>query len=503
MRLTKLILALPLLLALTASAELRLPSLLSDHAVLQRNQPVRIWGWSDPQEKVTIRFHQQTLTAQADAIGEWEAWLAPEPAGGPFTLSIQGDSSTVVVERHDILVGDVWFASGQSNMELPLEGFTNQPRPINSDKEIAAANQPQIRLLLQKKGTSTVPLNDIAETWTLCTPDTARRFSAVAYLFGKEISQREHVPVGLIDATWGGTPAHSWISPAALASANLTSVFLDAGNIAVEQAHANQIRAFRDQEDAALKAQGKPLPVRPGIPGDHQGSHTPGGIFNAMIAPDSRFTIKGVIWYQGETDSDPPRNPYYHRVFSTLISDWRNQWAQGDFPFLFVQISSYNSKGGWPEVRDAQRRTLSLRNTAMAVTLDVGEPTNIHPVDKQTVAARLALAARAMVYGEPVEYVSPSFQQATTEPGAMRVWFTHADGLTSRGQEVGGFEVAGDDHKFQPASAKIEQIGSNQTVLVSSPLVPNPRFVRYDWQGYVSTYLYNAAGLPAGTFTSE
>jgi sialate O-acetylesterase len=168
-----------------------------------------------------------------------------------------------------------------------------------------------------------------------------------------------------------------------------------------------------------------------------------------------------------------------------------------------VQISSYKSNGGWGTVRDAQRRTLSLRNTAMAVTLDVGAPTNVHPPDKQTVAVRLALAARATVYGEKVEYLSPALVQTTTEPGALRVWFTNAAGLTSRGQPVGGFEVAGDDHKFQPATAQIEKLGDALTVLVTSPQVPSPRFVRYAWDGYVPTYLYNDAGLPAGTFSSE
>ena len=210
-----------------------------------------------------------------------------------------------------------------------------------------------------------------------------------------------------------------------------------------------------------------------------------------------------MIWYQGETDSDARRAPYYNRVLSTLISDWRQQWGQGDFPFFFVQISSYRSTGGWPVVRDQQRRTLALRNTAMAVTLDVGLADNVHPPDKQTVGDRLALAARAMVYGEPIEYSSPDFLQATTEANAMRVWFTHADGLTARGQAVGGFEVAGDDHAFVPATATIEKAGASNTVLVSAPGVPFPRFVRYDWSGIVTTFLYNGAGLPAGTFTSE
>ena len=487
----------------SAMAELRLPNLLSDHAVLQRAQPVRIWGWGKPQENVTVKFHEQTVHAQADSIGEWEAWLRPERAGGPYTLSVSGDASKTPVERQDILVGDVWFASGQSNMEMPVEGFKGQPPLNDSEAVIAAATHGDIRLLLQKKGTSTVPQFDIAQTWTTCTPETARHFSAVAYLFGLELAQHEHVPIGLIDATWGGTPAHSWISAEGIADANLTSVFLDAGPIAANQGRIEKIHALQAQEDAALKAEGKPVPYHPWIPGDHEGSWMPAGIYNAMIAPDTKFTIKGVIWYQGESDSDPQRRSSYARVFPTLITDWRRHWGEGDFPFLFVQISSYQASGGWGDVRDAQRRTLSLVNTGMAVTLDVGSEKNIHPTDKQTVAHRLALAARGMVYGEKIDYLSPTYVRATTEPHAMRVWLTHAEGLLSRTPEIGGFEVAGDDHVFQPASAVIETVGDNTTVVVTSPQVARPQFVRYAWAGYVSSYLYNAAGLPAGTFTSE
>jgi sialate O-acetylesterase len=289
-----------------------------------------------------------------------------------------------------------------------------------------------------------------------------------------------------------------------LADANLTSVFEDAATIARDQGRADQLRANYAREDAAAQAAGKPLPSHPRIPTDHGGAWTPGTLFNAMIAPYTRFTIKGAIWYQGETDSDARRAPYYLRVFSTLISDWRNQWGEGNFPFFFVQISSFNSPNpGWPVVRDAQRRTLFMRNTGMAVTLDVGTPNSVHPPDKQTVGNRLALAALATVYGEKLEYSSPEFLQATTEPNAIRVWFTHAEGLTTRGQEVGGFELAGDDHKFMPATAKIEKVGESDTVLVSSPQIPFPRFVRYDWSGVVTTFLYNKADLPAGTFTSE
>jgi sialate O-acetylesterase len=505
-RLIRLYTVCALLLPLAASAAVQLPNLFSDHAVLQRDRPVRIWGSASAGEQVTIRFHDQTASTQTDPMGNWEAWLTPEPAGGPYTLAVSGNSTPTPIERTDILVGDVWLASGQSNMEFPLTGFTGtSPAPLkDGEKEIAAANHPRLRLLIQKRATSTVPLTEGSDGWTECTPDTARHFSAIAYFFGREISERENVPVGLIDSTWGGTPAHSWISTEGLADANLTSVFEDAGRIAQDQGRADQIRAYYAREDAALQAAGKPPASHPRIPTDHGGAWVPGTLYNAMIAPYTRYAIKGAIWYQGETDSDVKRAPYYFRVFSTLISDWRRQWGEGDFPFLFVQISSFNSSSpGWPMVRDAQRRTLALRHTGMAVTLDVGTPDNVHPPDKQTVAHRLALAARAGVYGEAIEYSSPEFLQATTEPNAVRVWFTHADGLTAHDQEVGGFEVAGDDHVFVPATAKIEKIGKSDTVLVSSPKVVFPRFVRYDWSGVVTTFLYNRAGLPAGSFTSE
>jgi sialate O-acetylesterase len=492
-----------LTLPLSAVAAVQLSNLFSDHAVLQRDRPVRVWGWGQPGENVTVRFHGQSVAAQTDPSGYWEAWLRPESAGGPYTLEVTGDATPSPLQRKDILVGDVWIASGQSNMEFPLAGFTGAPLK-DQEKEIAAADHPRIRLMVQKKATSATPLYEASDAWTECTPETAKHFSAVAYFFGREISEREHVPVGLIDTTWGGTPAHSWISPAALAAANLTSVFTDGGMIAQDQGRADQIKANNAREDAALQAAGKPAVNHPRIPEDHGGAWAPGTLFNAMISPYTRYTIKGALWYQGETDSDMRRAPYYNRVFSTLISDWRNQWAEGDFPFFFVQISSFHStSAGWPMVRDAQRRTLALRDTGMAVTLDVGLPDNVHPPDKQTVGERLALAARATVYGEKIEYSSPEFLQATTEDKALRVWFTHAEGLTTRGQEVSGFEVAGDDHAFVPATAKIEKVGESETVVVSAPQVTFPRFVRYDWSGVVTTFLYNKAGLPAGTFTSE
>lgn len=503
MRIRSIVLSAAVLLALPLAAEVRLPKLFSDHAVLQRDRPVRIWGLASPSETVTVKFHGQSLSASADAYGMWEVWLKPEAAGGPYTLNVSGSATATPLERTDLLVGDVWIASGQSNMEFPLKGFSSAPMK-DSAKEVAAANHPQIRLLVQKKRTSATPLTDQESVWSLCTPETATNFSAVAYFFGREINEREHVPIGLIDTTWGGTPAQSWISADGIAYSNLTSVHADGATVAREQGRADAIRAQYAAEDAAAKAAGKPLPQHPRIPGDHQGAWMPSTLFNGMVAPYTKYTIKGALWYQGETDHEGERAANYARVFTTLIQDWRRQWSQGEFPFLYVQIASYNGGEGWGMVRDAQRRTLALGNTGMAVTLDVGLEKNVHPPDKQTVGARLAQTARGMVYGEKIEEASPMFVQATTEGGAMRVWLSHAEGLTSRGTLAGDFEVAGDDHKFVTAtSAAIEKVGEHETVLVSAPSVAAPKYVRYGWTPVVTNFLYNASGLPAGTFTSE
>lgn len=219
-----------------------------------------------------------------------------------------------------------------------------------------------------------------------------------------------------------------------------------------------------------------------------------------MVAPFTGYGLKGVIWYQGETDSDPRRAPHYEALFEALISDWRRDFAQGDLPFLYAQISSFDlPKETWGRVRDAQRRALRLRATAMAVTTDVGDANNVHPSDKQTVAARLVLAARAVAYGEPVAYSPPLYRQVTAEPaGGLRVWFDDANGLTTRGAPARGFEIAGQDHRFAPATARVE----GDTVVLTGAIA-RPTYVRYNWSSVVAGGLYNAAGLPMSTFTSE
>lgn len=492
------ILAIAMLFCTHARAEIRLPKLISDHAVLQRGVPIRVWGWATPGSQLIINLHGQKLAATADELGEWTCWLSPEAAGGPYILTVKGDGNDTK-EVQDILIGDVWFASGQSNMEMPLNGFPPSATVKNAAAEIKAATNPNLRLLLIDHRSSDFPLADISSTWTLCTPETAANFSAIAYFFGRAIAADQHVPLGLIDSTWGGTPADSWVSMNALGTnPALLPAFASRARFTAPLAQQGEQEAAEKREDEQAKAVGKSAPHHPWHP--DQTSWQPAGLFNGMVAPITKYSIKGFLWYQGETNSAPDRAPYYAALFKALIQDWRSHFAQGDLPFLYAQISSFNSPGeNWGLVRDAQRRALALRDTAMAVTLDVGDPDNVHPADKQTVAARLALGARALVYGESVQYASPLFRQATTEATGMRVWFDNSKGLSAHGKTIEGFELAGQDHHFAPADAVID----GETVVVKSSHTASPRYVRYGWQGVVTSSLYNDAALPASTFSSE
>ncbi len=500
--LKRLAVCLALALPISAKAEIRLPHMISDHAVLQRERPLHLWGWATPDAHLTAHFHNQTVPVIVDALGKWQLWLSPEAAGGPYTLTLSGDGPERTVS--DLLVGDVWFASGQSNMEMPLAGFGPETQVKNAAQEIAGANNPRLRLLVVEHATADFPLEDVSSGWTTCTPETARHFSAVAYFFGREIAAREGVPVGLVDSSWGGTPADPWVSMDTLSSdPALLPAFRSRARFAEHLADTDAILAANKREDEAAKAAGKPVPSHPWHPAEE--SYAPAKLYNAMVAPFTPMEIKGWLWYQGETNSGRDRAPFYASLFPALIDDWRARFGQGDLPFLFVQISSFNSPGeNWGRVRDAQRRSLHLANTAMAVTLDIGLASNVHPPDKQTVGARLALGARALAYGERVAFQSPLYRQVTREQQpngsmALRVWFDHAQGLTDRGSPSRGFEVAGADGKFVPAQARVE----GESVVVSSLQVPKPVNVRYGWMGVMETNLFNGEGLPASTFTSE
>jgi len=480
-----------------ANCAVKLPGLLSSHMVLERDRPIHVWGWSDPGEKITVELHGVSRSAVGSDLGTWSVYLPPERAGGPYRLTVSAKNEIIL---EDVLIGDVWFASGQSNMEMPLKGFPGAPLK-DSPQEIAHATQPELRLINFPKKAVDFPQRDTAASWTACTPETAANFSAAAYFFGRELNAHEHVPIGLIDATWGGTPAEAWVSLEAISrDAALMPIFATRAQMMQSQADAQLIAAAERREDEAARQAGKTPPQHPWRP--DPASWAPAWLYNGMVAPATPYAIKGVIWYQGESNSRLAFAPMYARIFPALIADWRAQWQEGDFPFLFVQISSFQSNPGevWPVIREAQRRTLAVSNTAMVVTTDIGDPDNVHPADKQTVGARLALAARALAYRETIEYSGPLFRQAVPQSEGIRVWFDHADrGLTAKGGTLQGFEIAASDGRFVPATARID----GSTVVVSSAQIPDPKYVRYGWANAPAINLFNADGLPASPFTSE
>jgi sialate O-acetylesterase len=480
-----------------ARGEVTLPALIADHMVLQRGLPVHVWGKAAPGESVTVSFRGQTRSVAADTVGLWSVYLPPSDAGGPFEMTVKG---TNTVTLGDVLVGDVWVASGQSNMEWPLKNAAN------GQAEVAGAKFPRIRLFHVKNKSAAYPLDDAeAWTWAQCSPDSAPDFSAIAYFFGRDLHRRLDVPVGLIESSWGGTPADAWTSLRALASdAALMPVFAEwsrmTDNAAVDKLRRRKRLDEWQQAVARAKAEGRRPPGYPWEPNEGD-SWMPAGLFNAMIAPLTKYPIRGAIWYQGESNASPERVSLYARLFRTMIQDWRRAWGQGDFPFLFAQLANFKAgpNARWPELREAQLEALALKNTGMAVTIDVGDPNDIHPRDKQTVGARLAAAARAVSYGENIVYSGPLFRLAVPEGSAMRIFFDHTGGgLSARGGALKGFEIAGADRKFTAAEARID----GGTVVVSSPSVAAPAYVRYGWSDNPDCNLYNAEGFPASPFRS-
>ena len=485
--------------AACARADVTLPALLTDHMVIQRGVPVHLWGKAAPGESVSVSLRSATRSVNADADGRWSVYLPPVEAGGPFEITVKGANSITLT---DVLAGDVWVASGQSNMEFELK------EGKDAAAEIAAADRLRIRLFHVKNKVSSYPLDDVdAPAWAPCSPQTAASFSAIAYFFGRDLQDKLGVPIGLIDSSWGGTPAEAWTSLDALSTdASLMPVFsewarLNDDTLMVRIRREKQLTEWRQAVERA-KAAGTPPPGFPWA-GNDSGEWAPAALFNALISPLTRYPIRGAIWYQGESNASAQRAPVYARLFQTMIQDWRRAWGQEDMPFFFVQLANFktNPEAKWPEVREAQRQALTLAGTGMAVAIDIGDPTDIHPKNKQDVGKRLALAARAVAYGQKIEYSGPMFRQATPEGGALRLRFEHVAGelVAKGGTELKGFEIAGADGKFTAGEAKID----GATVVVSSPSVTAPRHVRYAWADYPECNLYNAAGLPASPFRSE
>ena len=459
--------------ALSAEATVKVNNLFSNGMVLQRGVEVPVWGTAADGEKVSIEFLEQTVTTTAKN-GRWMVHLKKLKAGGPFTMTIKGENTIVIT---DVLVGEVWLASGQSNMAFTLS------RASNAESAQATAADPLLRFFAVAHLATDESQPNAEGVWKESTPQTATNFSAVAYFFGRDLRKTLNVPIGLIDSSVGGTPAEAWASRSTLeADPELKQMLIN---------YADAVKKFK----ASPK---KPAnPKQKTDPDPSHSSKRPSGLFNAMIAPLQPYAIAGVIWYQGEANS--PRAAQYQKLFPAMIRDWRTGWAQGDFPFLFVQIAPHERMT--PEIREAQLLTSQkVPRTAMAVITDVGEEKDIHPKQKEPVGHRLALAARAIAYGEKIEYSGPIYKSMKVKGDRAVLSFTHTEGgLIAQGGELKGFTVAGPDGKFVTAKAAIE----GNTVVVSSEAVPQPTAVRYGWAAFPEVNLFNKAGLPASPFRTD
>jgi len=645
-----LLLCLFLLTAKIGYGQITLPACFTDNMVLQQQAKVNLWGTETPGKNVTIitSWNNKTYKVTGDAHGNWKIKVSTPVYGGPYTITFNDGTVTTL---KNILIGEVWVCSGQSNMEMPLTGFYGDV--LNLNNELAdAANHSEIRMLKIDNKTSFTPLNNVQTKggWAVCGPQTVRDFSAVAYFFAKNLFMDKHIPIGIINSTWGGTVAEAWTSRSALKTMPAFAPFVNAAENGLTQEkldarYQTELRSWIDSinvKDAGGLQSGKLLWAEPGfddsawqkmnlptywqqagvpdyngtmwfrkkvtipaawagrdlklnmggiddydvslfngteightelfiykrsytIPGslvkagentiairvfDNGGlgginkgplqlslatdttgqidlagqwsyhkanalaqlpqpptqsnsANRPTLIYNAMINPILPYTIKGVIWYQGESNAD--RATQYRHLFPLLINDWRQKWGEGNFPFYFVQIANYAATdqppaADWPALRDAQLSTLTLPNTGMAVTIDIGDAHRIHPQNKQEVGRRLALIASAKTYGENISYSGPIYKSQVINGNKIELKFSHTDnGLLAKGDTLKGFVIAGADKKFYPASAII----SGNKVVVSSSDVPNPVAVRYAWANNPVCNLYNGANLPASPFRTD
>lgn len=446
---------------LRADAVVKPNALFSSNAVLQRGMPVPVWGVANDGEKVTVEIQGQSASTVAQN-GRWMVRLSPLKVGGPYVMRILGDN---VIELRNVMVGEVWICSGQSNMVWWVRETTN------AKETIASSNDPMLRLLQVPWIASDKPESDINASWQACKPETVPDFTGVGYFFGKALRKALNVPVGLVNASVGATMAESWMSRDVLEA---------------------------DPEFKPILS----VPIAP----EYQ-LLRPVGLYNAMIHPLIPYAIRGVIWYQGESNATSAFG--YRRVFPALIKSWRDEWSEGQFPFLFVQIAPYEfqkhgpepQESWWAECRESQLMTSrTVPGTAMAVITDVGDITEIHPKNKKPVGERLALAARALAYGEKIVYSGPVYRSMKVRGGKAEVCFDHVHGgLVAKGSPLKGFAIAGPDKKFVWATAKID----GNKVIVTSPEVKKPVAVRYGWADCPDVNLYNAEDLPASPFRTD
>jgi sialate O-acetylesterase len=472
-----------------ARADVRLPKLFSDNTVLQQGMKVSIWGWADEGEVVTVTFRGQTAKTTAHD-GKWMVKLSKQKAGGPDTMTVSGKNTIVL---NNVLVGEVWVCSGQSNMEFPLK------TSFEAQADIETATNPMIHLLNVPNTKALRPTNDIGDVWQPCTPDTAEKFSAVGYYFARALQKDRKVPVGLIESDWGASPAEVWMSEEVLESnPRYKREIIDA--FPAQKKRSDEALAAYNTEKTEAEKAGKEFKKHAPWP-----AWRPTELYDGMIAPLIPYSIKGAIWYQGEANAG--RAEQYRSLFPDMIRNWRTDWQEGDFPFLLVQLAPFMAVKGepaesaWAELREAQLYTTEvLPKTGMAVITDVGDPGNIHPTKKKPVGERLALAARGIAYGERIEYSGPIYRSMKIKGDKVILNFDHTDGgLEARDGELKGFAICGADRKFVWAKAEID----GKKVIVSSPSVSQPVAVRYGWADCPVVNLWNKAGLPASPFRTD
>jgi sialate O-acetylesterase len=441
------------------TANIFLPEIFSDNMVFQQNSFVTIWGWAKTGETIVLKadWMDKDMSTLTDTEGNWKMTIKTPSAGGPYNIHIKGYNEVIL---KNVLIGEVWLCSGQSNMEMSAQSGIN-----DADEEIKNANWPEIRFFTVGTATSRYPQDHLAGKWTICTPDEMRTFSAIGYFFARKLNKELGVPIGVINSSWGGTPAESWMPE-------------------------DVIQKDSFLHEAAAKQ--KPVPWGP---------VAPAMIYNAMIFPLTPFHIAGVLWYQGEANTI---NAYaYKELLSALIKSWRNKWGY-EFPFYFAQIAPYKYGNQFEgvEVRDAQRRALDMPNTGMAVLSDLCDTLNIHPKNKQDAALRLANIALNRYYKKTIQEDSgPLFKDMTIEKNKAIISFDHSEGLhvVGAGARLTYFEIAGEDKIFYPADSKIK----DQKVVVQSKKVKIPVAVRFAWTNTAVPNLFNGANLPASCFTTK
>ena len=478
-----------LLLTSSTHGALKMPNIFGNHMVVQQKMPVKVWGWTNPGQAVTVEMAGHSASAKAGADGRFDVSLPMMDAGGPHTLTVKADET---ITMDDVLVGEVWICSGQSNMQWSVNSSND------ADLERLAAKNPKIRMINFPQVGRQEPILTHDRQWQECTPDTVGGFSAVGYFFARQLNETIDVPIGMINNAWGGSACEAWINRDVLSADEQFKPLLD-GWVTREQQFAELSTKANLSEEETKQLNG--------LRGQMGGNHRPANIYNGVLKSHLGYGIRGAIWYQGESNAE--RAYQYRELFPLMISNWRNEWGQGEFPFYWVQLADFKAEvpapgdSDWAELREAQTMTMSkLAHTGEAVIIDIGEGKDIHPKNKVDVGRRLARWALANEYGVAVPFHSPQYKTMEKQDGKITLTFDHVDGGW-RPFDVGnpvGFAIAGDDMKFVRADGKILPDGR---IEVSSSAVSNPASVRYAWADNPVCNMFSTAGLPLTPFRTD